>query len=163
MLARNTFRIIRQQQPVRFFSVSRVFLNKTTATNTEATKTVKTAQDLAEVSLEPGSLIGPGAKEGTIPTDFDQATGLQRFELLGKAEGVDVFDIENPITEGKGTMQDPFLVPTYMGYRYVGCKGTEDHDHKPYWMKVEDGKVSRCWHCGTVLKAKYLGEPGMAH
>ena len=30
-------------------------------------------------------------------------------------------------------------------------------------MKVEEGKVSRCWQCGTVLKAKYLGEPGMAH
>ena len=38
-----------------------------------------------------------------------------------------------------------------------------EQDHKPYWMKVEEGKVSRCWQCGTVLKAKYLGEPGMAH
>ena len=68
-----------------------------------------------------------------------------------------------PITEGKGTMENPYLVPTYMGYRYVGCKGTAEVDHKPYWMKVEEGKVSRCWHCGTVLKAKYLGEPDMAH
>lgn len=124
---------------------------------------VKTASDLAEVTGPDGSLIGPGAKPGTIPTDLDQATGLERFEILGKREGVDVFDLENPITEGTGTPQDPYLVPTYIGYRYVGCKGKDGDEHKPYWMKVEDGKLSRCWQCGTSLTAKYLGEPDMAH
>ncbi|KAI5958000.1 COX4 [Candida theae] len=143
----------------RFLSTSRILANKATP---NTTTDVKTAQDLAEVT-GPASLIGPGAKPGTIPTDWDQSTGLQRLELLGKREGVDVFDMEMPITEGKGTMADPFLVPTYIGYRYVGCKGTADEAHKPYWMKVEEGKVARCWQCGTVLKAKYLGEPGMAH
>ncbi|CAX43428.1 cytochrome c oxidase polypeptide IV, mitochondrial precursor, putative [Candida dubliniensis CD36] len=156
MLSRTTFRIARQQ--TRLLSTSRVLLAAKTAPETA----VKSAKDLSEVTGA-ASLIGPGAKEGTIPTDYEQATGLQRLELLGKREGVDVFDMEMPISEGKGTMQDPYLVPTYIGYRYVGCKGTPEQDHKPYWMKVEEGKVSRCWQCGTVLKAKYLGEPGMAH
>ena len=38
-------------------------------------------------------LIGPGAKPGTVPTDLEQATGLERLELLGKMQGVDVFDM----------------------------------------------------------------------
>ncbi|KAK6201099.1 cytochrome c oxidase subunit VB-domain-containing protein [Scheffersomyces amazonensis] len=123
----------------------------------------KTASDLSEVTGPDGSLIGPGAKPGTIPSDLDQATGLERLEVLGKREGVDVFDLENPISEGSGSPQDPYLVPTYVGYRYVGCKGKEGHNHKPYWMKVEDGHLARCWQCGNSFTAKYLGEPGMSH
>ncbi|KAG7665491.1 COX4 [[Candida] subhashii] len=153
MLSRTTFRVARQQ--VRLLSTSRILLNKLP---TE----LKTADSLAEVTSE-RDLIGKGAKAGTIPTDFEQSTGLQRLELLGKREGVDVFDMENPICEGTGTFDDPLLVPTFFGYRYVGCRGKGDDEHKAYWMKVEDGKKSRCWHCGTVLTAKYLGEESMHH
>lgn len=123
----------------------------------------KTATKLSEVTGPDGSLIGPGAQPGTIPSDMDQATGLERFELLGKMEGVDVFDMENPVFEGKGTMADPYVVPTYIGYRYVGCRGKDDQDHKPYWMKVEEDKPGRCWRCGLVFAAKYVGEPGHHH
>lgn len=123
-----------------------------------------TAKTLSDVTGKDSSLIGAGATPGTIPTDIDQATGLERLEVLGKMEGVDVFDIEHPIVEGSGTMQDPFMVPTYMGQRYVGCKGKAgEEDHKPYWMKVEVGHEARCWQCGSVFKAQYLGEPDMAH
>lgn len=38
-------------------------------------------------------LIGPGARVGTVPTDIEQATGLERLEILGKMEGVDIFDM----------------------------------------------------------------------
>ncbi|KAK6461736.1 cytochrome c oxidase polypeptide IV mitochondrial precursor [Scheffersomyces coipomensis] len=154
MLSR-TFRIARQQ--TRLLSSSRIAFSAPSKID------AKTASNLAEVTGPDGSLIGPGATPGTIPTDLDQATGLERLEILGKREGVDVFDIENPITEGSGTPQDPYLVPTYFGYRYVGCKGKDGNDHKPYWLKVEDGKLARCWQCGTTLTGKYLGEPGMAH
>ncbi|RCK67380.1 Cytochrome c oxidase subunit 4, mitochondrial [Candida viswanathii] len=161
MLSRTTLRVARQQ--TRLLSTSRILFNsKTDQYVPEAERKVKTAKDLAEVT-GPASLIGPGAQPGVIPTDWDQATGLQRLELLGKQDGVDVFDMEMPIKEGSGTMTDPYLVPTYIGYRYVGCKGSEEHDHKPYWMKVQEGEVSRCWQCGSVWKTKYLGEPGMAH
>jgi cytochrome c oxidase subunit 5b len=39
-------------------------------------------------------LIPPGAKPGTIPTDLDQATGLERLEILGKMQGIDIFDMK---------------------------------------------------------------------
>lgn len=154
MLSRTTARVARQQ--VRLLSTSRVLFSKAPST------IPKTAEKLDEVT-GPDSLFGKGAQAGSIPTDFEQSTGLQRLEILGKREGVDVFDMENPICEGSGTFNDPFLVPTYFGYRYVGCKGKGDEEHKPYWMKVEDKKKARCWQCGTVFTAKYVGEEGMHH
>ena len=38
-------------------------------------------------------LIPPGAKPGTVPTDLEQSTGLERLEILGKMQGVDIFDM----------------------------------------------------------------------
>ncbi|GEQ69211.1 hypothetical protein JCM33374_g2882 [Metschnikowia sp. JCM 33374] len=153
LLSRTFARVARQSRPL---SSSRLLF-------AGAKLDSKTATKLAEVTGPDSSLIGPGAQPGTIPTDVDQATGLERFELLGKMEGVDVFDMENPIFEGKGTMKDPFLVPTYIGYRYVGCRGEGAQEHKPYWMKVEEGNPGRCWQCGSVFAAKYVGEPGHNH
>jgi len=40
-----------------------------------------------------------------------QATGLERFELLGKLEGVDVFDMKPMEMTRIGTVQDP--IPIY--------------------------------------------------
>lgn len=42
----------------------------------------------------PEDLLPPGADPGTIPTDLDQATGLERLEILGKMQGIDVFDMK---------------------------------------------------------------------
>lgn len=58
-------------------------------------------------------LYGPGAKsEDKIPTDEEQATGIERYQLLGKMEGVDVFEL-GPLEAGRlGTMKDPIKVPT---------------------------------------------------
>ncbi|KAL9579904.1 MAG: hypothetical protein Q9212_004821, partial [Teloschistes hypoglaucus] len=39
-------------------------------------------------------LVGPGAKPGTIPSDLEQATGIERLEILGKMQGVDIFDMK---------------------------------------------------------------------
>ena len=39
-------------------------------------------------------LMPPGAPVGSIPTDIEQATGLERLEILGKMNGVDVFDMK---------------------------------------------------------------------
>jgi cytochrome c oxidase subunit 5b len=30
---------------------------------------------------------------GTVPTDMEQATGLERLEILGKMQGIDIFDM----------------------------------------------------------------------
>lgn len=140
---------------LRLFSTARVTFQKTVAPS---------AKTLGEVTGPDDSLIGLGAEAGAMPTDLDQATGLERFELLGKREGIDVFDMEKPITEGSGTMADPYLVPSYIGTRYVGCTGAKGgEEHTPYWMSVEEEKPGRCWHCGNVYAIKYLGEPGHNH
>jgi len=38
-------------------------------------------------------LLPPGAQPGTVPTDIEQATGLERLEILGKMQGIDIFDM----------------------------------------------------------------------
>jgi cytochrome c oxidase subunit 5b len=48
-------------------------------------------------------LFAPGAKPGTIPTDLDQATGLERLELIGKMQGIDIFDMRPLDASRKGT------------------------------------------------------------
>ena len=47
---------------------------------------------LAEIK-SPKDLLPPGAEPGTVPTDLEQATGLERLEILGKMQGIDVFDM----------------------------------------------------------------------
>jgi cytochrome c oxidase subunit 5b len=49
-------------------------------------------------------LIPPGAKAGTVPTDLEQATGLERLELLGKMQGIDIFDMRPLDASRKGML-----------------------------------------------------------
>lgn len=117
-----------------------------------------TAHNLAEVS-GPETLIGPGAKEGTIPTDLEQATGLERLELLGKLEGIDVFDTKPLDSSRRGTMSDPIIVDSYDDYRYVGCTGSPAGSHQVMWLKPTVDQVARCWECGSVYKINPVGAP----
>ncbi|KAJ5156207.1 Cytochrome c oxidase subunit 4 [Penicillium capsulatum] len=54
-----------------------------------------------EIKVE-DDLIPPGAKPGTVPTDFVQATGLERLELIGKMQGIDIFDMRPLDASRKG-------------------------------------------------------------
>ncbi|RVX72040.1 hypothetical protein B0A52_04638 [Exophiala mesophila] len=47
-------------------------------------------------------LLPPGAEPGTIPTDLEQATGLERLEILGKMQGIDIFDMSPLPSDRKG-------------------------------------------------------------
>jgi hypothetical protein len=47
-------------------------------------------------------LIGPGAAVGAVPTDLEQATGLERLEILGKMQGIDIFDMKPLDASRKG-------------------------------------------------------------
>ncbi|WFD42368.1 Cytochrome c oxidase subunit 4 [Malassezia psittaci] len=53
---------------------------------------------------------GKGAAPGEMPTDEDQSTGLERFELYGKMEGVDVFEMDPLPADRLGTVKDPVKV-----------------------------------------------------
>ena len=56
---------------------------------------------MTEIKTE-DDLIPPGAKPGTIPTDYIQATGLERLELIGKMQGIDIFDMRPLDASRKG-------------------------------------------------------------
>lgn len=102
-------------------------------------------------------LIPSGAPTGSIPTDLDQATGLERLEILSKMAGVDVFDMQ-PIKFSKlGTMKDPIVIDSLDTFRYVGCTG-EHESHETLWVTVSENKPARCAECGSVFKLNFIGE-----
>lgn len=62
----------------------------------------------------PPQLYGTGSKSGSVPTDLEQATGLERLQLLGELEGINIFD-DGPLDSSRiGTKADPLLVPSYV-------------------------------------------------
>lgn len=62
----------------------------------------------------PPQLYGSGGKPGEVPSDIDQATGLERLQLLGELEGIEVFD-ESPLDSSRiGTKADPIKVLSYV-------------------------------------------------
>jgi len=56
---------------------------------------------LIEIESE-ADLMPAGAAPGTVPTDLEQATGLERLEILGKMQGVDIFDMRPLDASRKG-------------------------------------------------------------
>lgn len=44
----------------------------------------------------------------------EQATGIERFELMGKVEGVDVFDMQPLEADRLGTLEQPIEVFSYV-------------------------------------------------
>lgn len=66
-------------------------------------------------------LLPPGAEPGTVPTDMEQATGLERLEILGKMQGVDVFDM-TPLDSSR---TGRFFICLFVGKR-VGLEGEDD-------------------------------------
>jgi hypothetical protein len=56
---------------------------------------IKTIDDLREA----------GSPVGSIPTDLEQSTGLERLEILGKMEGVDIFDMRPLDSSRLGTIR----------------------------------------------------------
>lgn len=58
----------------------------------------------------PPALLGEGAKPGSVPTDQDQSTGLERLQVLGHMEGIDVFDMQPLEVVKLGTKADPILI-----------------------------------------------------
>ena len=131
----------------------------------------------AEVKTE-SDLIGPGAAPGTVPSDLEQATGLERLEILGKMEGVDIFDMKPldasrkglcPLSSEKGgrvltwvvaigTLNDPITVQSFGEERYLGCTGCPVDSHTVIWLTVsKDRPIERCPECGGVYKMDYVG------
>jgi len=106
----------------------------------------------------PPQLYGEGAKPGTVPTDLEQATGLERLQLLGELEGVNVFD-DSPLDSSRlGTKANPVLVPSFDVERIIGCTGVPADSHDVLWFTVKKEKISRCTECGSVYALHFQGE-----
>src|ERR1700761_9803506 len=137
-------------------------------------------------------LLPPGAPVGTVPTDLDQSTGLERLEILGKMQGVDIFDMKPLPSDRKGTifspsseqlhaiirsylastrlltftgtMQDPIIVRSFGEEQYVGCCGVPADSHHQLWLVVSrDRPIERCAECGNVIKMEYVGPQDDGH
>ena len=67
--------------------------------------------DATDIKSE-SDLLAPGAAVGTIPTDLEQSTGLERLEILGKMQGVDIFDMQPLDASRIGASR--LLPPPYM-------------------------------------------------
>ncbi|KAI0303721.1 cytochrome c oxidase subunit VB-domain-containing protein [Multifurca ochricompacta] len=96
------------------------------------------------------SIYGVGAKPGEIPTDESQSTGLDRVQVLGLLEGVDVFDLEPLDSTRIGTLADPIKVFSTDNERIVGCTGSPADSHDVLWFRVTTEKPSRCPECGSA-------------
>lgn len=62
------------------------------------------------LSSGPPLIYGAGAAPGAVPTSEEQATGLERLQLLGTMEGIDVFNMKKPEATKKGTMAEPIVI-----------------------------------------------------
>ncbi|WWC89128.1 uncharacterized protein L201_004046 [Kwoniella dendrophila CBS 6074] len=112
----------------------------------------------------PPQLLGPGAKAGEVPSDEAQATGIERFELLGKLEGVDVFDMKPLEVTRLGTVNDPIAVYSLYPERQVGCTGYPADSHDTIWLNVNhELKNHRCPECGCVYTLNFQGDEALLH
>ncbi|KAL2888469.1 putative cytochrome c oxidase polypeptide iv protein [Ceratocystis lukuohia] len=121
---------------------------KTPAAASKGLSEIRTADDL----------FGVGAQPGTIPTDLEQSTGLERLEILSKMEGFDLFDMTPLDATRKGTLQDPIMVTSAGPEQYAGCTGLPAGSHPVLWLTMtKERPVERCPECGSVYKMDYVG------
>ncbi|PVU90315.1 hypothetical protein BB561_004931 [Smittium simulii] len=96
---------------------------------------------------------GKGATPGYIPTDVEQATGLDRLEQLAALNGEEFFDMKPLVLHTKGTRTNPTIVRSGAPWRLVGCQGAPSESHELIWIRVERSHgIDRCPECGNVYK-----------
>lgn len=118
---------------------------------------------LEEVTSE-ADLMPEGAEPGTVPTDLEQATGLERLEILGKMQGVDIFDMKPLPADRVGTLKDPILVRSFGDEQYLGCTGAPADSHHVIWLTISrDRPLGRCPECGSCYEMEYVGPTADAH
>uniref|UniRef100_A0A8C0H349 Cytochrome c oxidase subunit 5B, mitochondrial n=1 Tax=Chelonoidis abingdonii TaxID=106734 RepID=A0A8C0H349_CHEAB len=91
------------------------------------------------------SLPRPG-----IPSDEEQATGLERKVMQAMEKGQDPYNILQP-KRYAGTKEDPNLVPSISSKRIVGCICEEDNSCV-IWFWLHKGEPQRCPSCGAHYK-----------
>jgi cytochrome c oxidase subunit 5b len=87
------------------------------------------------------------AAGGGIPTDEEQATGMEKIIMNAMKEGTDPYNMFRP-KEYAGSKTDPHLVPSITNKRIVGCVCEEDNTCV-VWFWLHDGEAQRCPSCGA--------------
>ncbi|XP_077441812.1 cytochrome c oxidase subunit 5B, mitochondrial [Vanacampus margaritifer] len=87
---------------------------------------------------------------GGIPTDEEQATGLERIIMQATKEGSDPYSML-PSKIYTGSKEDPHLVPSINNKRIVGCVCEEDNT-AVVWFWLHQGEGQRCPSCGAHYK-----------
>ena len=118
----------------------------------------------ARFAAGPPLIQGEGVKDGEIASDEQQATGLERFELLGRLQGVDVFD-QTPLESDRvGTVAEPIVVESMYPERIVGCTGVPADSHETIWVRLDrDVPHRRCGHCGQGTFILLTSVPPRVH
>ncbi|ORY32924.1 cytochrome c oxidase subunit VB-domain-containing protein [Naematelia encephala] len=131
-----------------------------------STSALRKADDHGHGHPAPPQIYGPGGKRGEIPTDADQATGIERFELIADAVGVDAFDWKPIDMTHMGTLDNPIEIFSLDTHRYIGCTGYPADSHDTIWMRLNHAELRkrsirkrpcRCPECGCVYELKYHG------
>ena len=92
-------------------------------------------KQLQDIKSE-ADLLPEGAAVCTVPSDLEQATGLERLEILGKMQGIDIFDMKPLPSDRIGTKSDPIWVKSFGEEQYVGCTGSPADSHVTLWITV---------------------------
>ncbi|MBN3310157.1 COX5B oxidase, partial [Amia calva] len=91
-----------------------------------------------------------GMSAGGIPTDEEQATGLEKKIMNAMKAGTDPFSVFKP-KQYAGSKQDPHIVPSVTNKRIVGCICEEDNT-TIVWFWLHQGEAQRCPSCGAHYK-----------
>ncbi|XP_062506505.1 cytochrome c oxidase subunit 5B, mitochondrial-like [Corticium candelabrum] len=84
---------------------------------------------------------------GVVPSDTDQATGLEKLEHDALMAGIeDPFNLNMSKPPGDGSRQTPFIITSPVEERIIGCI-CEPDDHAINWMVLKSGPPQRC-ECG---------------
>eukprot|EP00054_Salpingoeca_dolichothecata_P003707 m.28148 g.28148 ORF g.28148 m.28148 type:complete len:205 (-) comp14086_c0_seq1:40-654(-) len=84
---------------------------------------------------------------GRIPTEAEQATGVERQELLELLKGKDnPFGLEEMVDGHLGTLTNPRLVPSHSDSRLVGCN-CDPESEQIFYIDVKKGSPCPC-PCG---------------
>ncbi|KAG7279829.1 hypothetical protein CRUP_013739 [Coryphaenoides rupestris] len=82
-----------------------------------------------------------------VPTDDEQATGLERRALQALKKGQDPYSMLKPPSY-PGTREEPHIVPGIGNKRLVGCLCEEDNT-SIVWFWLHEGTAQRCPACGS--------------
>mmetsp|Transcript_46197 Transcript_46197/g.92338 ORF Transcript_46197/g.92338 Transcript_46197/m.92338 type:complete len:98 (+) Transcript_46197:302-595(+) len=90
---------------------------------------------------------------------MDQATGLERAELLAENEGKNLFDVQ-PVG-AFGTKENPVIVESIYEERIMGCpggcaSGDTTGFNELRWFIVKREKPYVCPECSQVFKLKQV-------